>query len=35
MIIDDRIRYEKLCNNINREAAEMLAWLSRKIDKYE
>ena len=35
MIIDDRIRYEKLRYNIIREAAEMSASSSRKINKYE
>ena len=35
MIIDDKIRYEKLQYNINREAAKILALPSGKIDKYE
>ena len=35
MIIDDKIRYEKLQYNINREAAKILALSSGKIDKYE
>ena len=35
MTIDDRIRDEKLQYDINREAAEISAFLSDKIDKYE
>ena len=35
MIIDDRIRDEKLQYDINREAAQISALLSGKIDKYE
>ena len=33
--IDDQIRDKKLQCNINREAAEILALSSGKIDKYE
>ena len=35
MTIDDKTKYEKLQHDINREAAEVLALLPRKIDKYE
>ena len=35
MAIDDKIRYEKLQYDINREAAQILALPSDKIDKYE
>ena len=35
MIIDDRIRDEKLQYDINREAAQISALLSGKTDKYE
>ena len=35
MIICDQIRDEKLQYDINREAAEISAFLSGKIDKYE
>ena len=35
MTIDDQIRDEKLQYDINREAAEISALSSRKIDKYE
>ena len=35
MTIDDQIRDEKLQYDINREAAEILALSSDKIDKYE
>ena len=35
MIIDDKIRDEKLQYNINREVAKILAFVSGKIDKYE
>ena len=35
MIIDDRIRDEKLQYNINREAAKITSLTSGKIDKYE
>ena len=35
MIIDDQIRDEKLQYDINREAPEILALSSGKIDKYE
>ena len=35
MTIDDKIRGQKLQNNINREAAKTSALLSGKIDKYE
>ena len=34
-MIDDKIKYEKLQFDINREAAKMLALLSGKVDKYE
>ena len=34
MIIDDKIRDEKLKYDINREAAKISALLSGKIDKY-
>ena len=34
MIIDDKIREEKLQYHINREAAKILALSSGKIDKY-
>ena len=34
MIIDDKIRDEKLQENINREAAKTSALSSGKIDKY-
>ena len=34
-IIDDKLRYEKLQDNINREAAKISALSSEKIDKYE
>ena len=34
MTIHDQIRDEKLRDDINREAAEISAWSSRKIDKY-
>ena len=35
MTIDDKIRDEKLQDNINREAAKMSPLSSGKIDKYE
>ena len=35
MVIDDKIRDEKLQYNINKEAAKISALSSRKIDKYE
>ena len=35
MIIDDKIRDEKLQNDINRDVAKISALLSSKIDKYE
>ena len=35
MTIDDKIRGEKLLNDIKREAAEISAWQSGKIDEYE
>ena len=35
MIIDDKIRHEKLQYNISREAAKTSALSSGKIDKYE
>ena len=35
MAIDDKIRYEKLQYDINREAAKISALSSAKIDKYE
>ena len=35
MTIDDKIKYEKLQYNINREAAKASALSSGKIDKYE
>ena len=35
MRIEDKIRDEKLQNDINREAAKISALLSGKIDKYE
>ena len=35
MTTDDRIRDEKLYNDINREAAKISALSSRKIDKHE
>ena len=35
MTIDDQIRDEKLQYDINREAAKMSAFSSKKIDKYE
>ena len=35
MSINDQIREEKLQHDINRKAAEISAWLSGKIDKYE
>ena len=35
MAIDDKIRYEKLQYDINREAVQILALPSDKIDKYE
>ena len=35
MTIDDKIRYEKLQYDINKEAAKISALLSGKIDKYE
>ena len=35
MTIDDKMRDEKLQNDINREAAKISASLSGKIDKYE
>ena len=35
MTIDDKIRNEKLKNDINREVAKISALLSGKIDKYE
>ena len=35
MIIDDQIEDEKLQDDINREAEEILALSSGKIDKYE
>ena len=35
MIIDDKIRDEKLQCNINREAAKISVLLSGKINKYE
>ena len=35
MTIDDKIRDEKLQDNINREAAKISPLISGKIDKYE
>ena len=35
MTIDDEIKDEKIKYDINREAAKMLAFSSRNIDKYE
>ena len=35
MTIDDKFREEKLCNDINREAAKILTLSSGKIDKNE
>ena len=35
MRIDDKIKYEKLQYNINKEAAKISALLSGKIDRYE
>ena len=35
MVIDDKIRDEKLQYNINREAAKISALSSGKVDKYE
>ena len=35
MATDDKIRYERLQYNINREAAKVSALSSRKIDKYQ
>ena len=35
MAIDDKIRDEKLHDDINRETAKKSALSSRKIDKYE
>ena len=35
MTIDDKIKDEKLQNDISREAAKILALWSGKIDKYE
>ena len=35
MTIDDKIKYEKLQYDINREAAKISALSSGKIDKYE
>ena len=35
MTIHDKIRYEKLQYDINREATKILALSSGKIDKYE
>ena len=35
MAIDDKIRYEKLQNYINREVAKISVLPSGKIDKYE
>ena len=35
MIIDDKIRYEKLEHYINRETVKTLALSSGKIDKYQ
>ena len=35
MASDDKINYEKLQYDINREAAKISALSSRKIDKYE
>ena len=35
MTIDGKIRYEKLQNDINREAAKISVLPSGKIDKYE
>ena len=35
MIINDKIKDEKLQYDINREAAKIYAFLSSKIDKYE
>ena len=35
MTIDDKIRGEKLLNDIKREAAEISALQSGKIDEYE
>ena len=35
MIIDDRIRDEKLQHDINREATKMSTWSSGKVDKYQ
>ena len=35
MTIDDKIKYEKLSDDINREATKISALSSDKIDKYE
>ena len=35
MATDDKIRYEKLQNDINREAGKLSELSSGKIDKYE
>ena len=35
MRTDDKIRYEKLQQDINREAAKISVLSSQKIDKYE
>ena len=35
MAIDDKIRYEKLQYDINREAAKLSTLSSSKIDQYE
>ena len=35
MTVDDKIRYEKLQYNVNREAAKISALSSGKTDKYE
>ena len=35
MTIDDKVRNEKLQQDIHREVSKILAWSSGKIDKYE
>ena len=35
MTIDDKIRYEKLQYDINRETGKISAFSSGKVDKYE
>ena len=35
MTVDDKIRYEKIQYDINREAAKVLVLLSGKMDRYE